>query len=392
MIIVIISVKYRCLGALIFYLDNLIFTFDENNWYLMSKKVLVAPLNWGLGHATRVIPIIDCLYKNNFSVIIAADGNALRFLRKEFPHLTSFRLPDVNIRYSKKHVFLKIFLQTPKIFLHRFIEHFKLKSILKRHPVDLIISDNRFGVWHKKTYNVFISHQLKLKLPKSISFLSFVYPIFLQRFLNPFDECWIPDFANKQNFSGELSHSISNFSSIQYIGVLSRFNRYLTSQKMDKRYDVLFILSGPEPQRTIFEKLITNQMKGKKYRVAIVRGIEQKEKLECTGQVFGIVNAEPLYNLIKQSKWVICRAGYSSIMDLYVTQAQAILIPTPGQTEQEYLADYLKQKKYFYSISQQSFNLDKSLEQARNFAPPVYNDEKNRLEEVVNSLKLKLQE
>ncbi|MGC9374082.1 MAG: glycosyltransferase [Bacteroidales bacterium] len=360
----------------------------------MSKKVLVAPLNWGLGHATRLIPIIDCLYKNKFSVIIAADGKALRFLQKEFPHLPSCRLPDVNIRYSKKHVFLKIFLQTPKIFLHRFIEHFKLKSMLKKHPVDIIISDNRFGVWHKKTYNIFISHQLKLKLPKSISFLSFVYPIFLQRFLKPFDECWVPDFAGKQNFSGELSHHISQFSSVKYkyIGVLSRFNRYLTIQKIDKIYDLLFILSGPEPQRTIFENLIINQINGNKYKVAIVRGVGAKEKLECAAQVFGVVNAEPLYNLIKQSKWVICRAGYSSIMDLYVTQAQAVLIPTPGQTEQKYLADYLKQKKYFYSVSQQSFTLEKSLEQAINFAPPAYSAEKNRLEEVVNSLKLKLQE
>jgi UDP-N-acetylglucosamine transferase subunit ALG13 len=390
MIIVIISVKYRCLGVLIFYPDILIFIFDKYNGYLMSKKVLVAPLNWGLGHATRVIPIIDCLYKNNFSVIIAADGNALRFLQKEFPHLPSFRLPDVNIRYSKKHVFLKIFLQTPKIFLHRFIGHYKLKSMLKKHPVDIIISDNRFDVWHKRTYNIFISHQLKLKLPKSISFLSFVYPIFLQRFLKSFDECWVPDFAGKQNFSGELSHPISQFSSVKYIGVLSRFNRYLTTQKIDKRYDLLFILSGPEPQRTIFENLIINQINENKYKVAIVRGIGQKEKPKCAAQVFGVVNAEPLYNLIKQSGWVICRAGYSSIMDLFVTQAQAILIPTPGQTEQEYLAGYLKQKKYFYSVSQQNFNLDKSLAQAGDFAPPAYNAEKNRLEEVVNSLKLKL--
>ncbi|HSH50318.1 MAG TPA: glycosyltransferase, partial [Bacteroidales bacterium] len=327
----------------------------------------------------------------NFSVIIAADGDVLRFLRKEFPHITSFRLPDVNIRYSKKHVFLKIFLQTPKIFLHRFIEHFKLKSMLKRHPVDLIISDNRFGVWHKKTYNVFISHQLKLKLPKSISFLSFVYPIFLQRFLNPFDECWIPDFATKQNFSGELSHHISNSTPIKYVGVLSRFYRYLSTKKIEKRYDLLFILSGLEPQRTIFENIILNQINGNKYRVAIVRGVEQKEKLKNNADVFDIVSAEPLYNLIKQSNWVICRAGYSSIMDLYVAQAQAILVPTPGQTEQEYLADYLKQKKYFYSVSQQNFNLDKSLEQAGDFAPPVYNDENNRLEEQINSLKLKLQ-
>jgi UDP-N-acetylglucosamine:LPS N-acetylglucosamine transferase len=202
----------------------------------------------------------------------------------------------------------------------------------------------------------------------------------------------VPDFAGKQNFSGELSHHISRFSSIKYIGVLSRFNRYVPTKKIDKRYDLLFILSGPEPQRTIFENLIVNQINGNKYRVAIVRGIEQKEKLRCTGQVFGMVNAEPLYELIKQSGWVVCRAGYSSIMDLYVTQAQAILIPTPGQTEQEYLADYLKQKKYFYSVSQHQFNLDKSLEQAKDFASPVFNAEKNRLEEEINSLKLKLQE
>ena len=354
------------------------------------KKVIVAPLNWGLGHATRVISIIDSLQKNNFSVIIAADGNALRFLKQEFPHLQFVQLPDVNINYSKNYVFLKIFIQIPKIFIHSFIEHFKLKSFLKKQPVDLIISDNRYGVWSKRAYNIFISHQYKIKLPKNLSFLSFIYPYVIKRCLKPYDVCWVPDMAGSPNLSGDLSHNIPLFSSLKYIGVLSRFKRYLYKPTIEKKYDLLVILSGPEPQRTIFEQMIFSQIKETKYKVAIVRGIEQKETVNASADVFDVVHSESLFYLIKQSKWVVCRAGYSSIMDLYVSGAKAILVPTPGQTEQEYLADYLKQKKYFYSVAQQNFCLEAALHEVKDFIPPDYADEKNCLDKLISSLRLKL--
>ncbi|MFO7844570.1 MAG: glycosyltransferase [Bacteroidales bacterium] len=356
-----------------------------------SKIVLVAPLNWGLGHATRVIPLIDSLYKHHFSVIIAADGKALQLLKQEFPETPCFRLPDIEVYYSKKHVFLKIFLQIPKIFIKSIVEHFKLKKIVKKYPVDMIISDNRYGVWNKKTYNIFISHQLKLRLPKSISFLSFIYPLMLKLSLKPYDECWVPDLEPGKDFSGGLSHHLSGFSSVKYVGVLSRFNRYLNGKAMGKKYDVLVILSGPEPQRTIFENIIFQQADDKNIKVAIVRGVEQREEIKRSTDVFGMVHSEPLFHLIKQSGIVVCRAGYSSIMDLYVAGAQAVLVPTPGQTEQEYLAAYLKQKGYFYSATQQNFNLDNALTEAKNYAPPRYEQKDNeRLEKEVSNLKLKL--
>ncbi|MFP4025740.1 MAG: glycosyltransferase [Thiohalospira sp.] len=358
---------------------------------MKTNNVLVAPLNWGLGHATRVIPIIDRLIKNNFSVIIAGDGMALDFLKKEYPKLKCIKLPDVNIVYSKKHVFFRIFLQIPKIILNTIIEHYRIKSIIKKYQVDVIISDNRFGLWNKGTINILIIHQLRLALPKKLSLLKPIYPTILKKIVKNFKMCWIPDFSGDFNLSGCLSHDVNKIHNKHFIGVISRFERYLSETKSDKKYDLLFILSGPEPQRTIFEKIILNQIKNKSLRIALVRGITDKEKIDTRADVFGVLTAKRLFYLIQQSKQIICRAGYSSIMDMYIAQAQAILVPTPGQTEQEYLAAYLKQKKYFYSVSQQKFNLESAIKESEGYVPPEYNGGNNLLDEEVSKLKLLLQ-
>ncbi len=356
-----------------------------------TKKVLVASLNWGLGHATRVIPIIDRLIKNNFSVIIAGDGMALDFLKKEYPKIECLRLPDVNIIYSKKHVFFKIFFQIPKIIYNTIIEHFLIKSIIKDHQIDVIISDNRFGLWNKNTINILIIHQLRLALPYKLSFLRSVYPILLKKIVKNFNRCWIPDFPGDFNFSGDLSHAVNKIPNKHFIGVISRFERYLSETRSDKKYDLLFILSGPEPQRTIFEKIILNQIQNKLLTIALVRGIPNKEKIDTSAEIYGVLTAKRLFHLIQQSKQIICRAGYSSIMDMYTAQAQAILVPTPGQTEQEYLAEYLKQKKFFYSVSQQNFNLESAMKESEYYAIPEYKGENNLLNEQVSKLILLLQ-
>ncbi|MEE4198417.1 MAG: glycosyltransferase [Bacteroidales bacterium] len=355
---------------------------------MTEKKVLVAPLNWGLGHATRVVPIIDQLLKHHFRVILAADGQALDLLQKEFPQIPCLRLSDIHMVYAKKHVFLKIFIQIPKLIVQSIIEHFRLKALLKKHPVDMIISDNRVGIWSRGTYNIFISHQLRLKLPERLSFLSFIYPAVLKWCLKPFAECWVPDLPGEKNFSGELSHDLSRFVPVNYVGVLSRFSRYLSGQPQERHYDLLFILSGPEPQRTLFEELILQQIEGQSYRVALVRGVEYGEIHRANVDSYGLVQARELFDLIRRSEMVVCRAGYSSIMDLYVAGAQAVLVPTPGQTEQEYLAGYLARKKYFYSLEQRDFNLDRALKHAREFSPPAYtHDEKEILEREISRLK-----
>lgn len=354
---------------------------------MKKTNVLVAPLNWGLGHAARVIPIIDNLIKNNFSVLIAADGDALNYLKHEFPHLQCIKLHDIKIKYAKKNLFLKILIQSPKIIYKAIVEHFLLHQLIKKHPVDLVISDNRFGLWNKHTYNIFITHQLKLMFPPKLTFLSPVYQIFLKNVINKYDECWVPDFPNHY-LSGELSCPDNIPPKTKFIGPLSRFKRYNQNKKVEKKHDLLFILSGPEPQRTIFENIIFEQIKNKSLNIALVRGLKKKSDLTSPAETFGIVHSEQLFRLIQQSELIICRSGYSSIMDLIITKKKAILVPTPGQTEQEYLARHLQSQKQFYFVSQQNFNLNQALSDIQFLTENNLEFDDNLLDKEINRLRL----
>lgn len=354
---------------------------------MKKANVLVAPLNWGLGHASRVITIIDSLIKNKFSVMIAADGDALNYLKHELPHLQCIKLPDIKIKYAKKNLFLKIFMQSPKIIYRAIVEHFLVHQIIKKHHIKLVISDNRFGLWNKHTYNIFITHQLKLMFPPKLKFLSPVYQIFLKYIINKYDECWVPDFP-RHYLSGELSCPDKIPPKIKYVGALSRFKRYDQNKKVEKKYDLLFILSGPEPQRTIFENIILKQITNKALNIALIRGIQKKLDVNPPAEIFGIVHSEQLFMLIQQSKLIICRSGYSSIMDLIITNKRAILVPTPGQTEQEYLAKHLQSKKQFYFVSQQKFNLNQALSNPPFLSENHWECHNNLLDKEINRLKL----
>ncbi|MFO7828647.1 MAG: glycosyltransferase [Bacteroidales bacterium] len=357
---------------------------------MKKPKVLVAPLNWGLGHASRVIPIIDRLIKANFSVIIAADGAAFDYLCQEFPNLQTIKFPDLKIKYSKKHLVFKIFLQSPKIIYNAFVEHYLLKKIIKKHHIGLVISDNRFGLWNKHTYNIFISHQLNLIFPKKLSFFTPVYQAFLKSIIKKYDECWVPDFPGNHNLSGYLSHPALIPSKTKYIGPISRFNRYHHNALLKTKYDLLFILSGPEPQRTIFENIILKQIKNRTLRTALVRGTQTSFNVNSSVDVYNVVHSEQLFKLMQQSKLVVCRSGYSSIMDLIIAKKNAILVPTPGQTEQEYLANHLKSWNQFYFVLQQNFNLDHALLNGQLLTTSNLELE-NNVDQEINRLKLLMQ-
>ena len=316
------------------------------------RRILISPLDWGLGHASRIIPLIDKHFELGDNVIIAGSGMSLNLLKKQFPHLQSIEIPSFTMRYSAgKSQVWAVAKAFPSLIYYSIKEHKALKRIVNDENIDLIISDNRFGLFHKSIPSAYISHQLLIKLPKGWTWLE-PFVAFVHRcIINKFTECWVPDFENCQNsLAGELSHPAKLPKNVKYIGVLSRFNlseRSVGTHGSCVRNQILAILSGAEPQRTIFEnELLTSLQNNPSENIILIKGkIEAEQKITKVGKVtvYNYMNTEQLQEHILKADKIICRSGYSSIMDLYALGKlkNATLIPTPGQSEQEYLAEYI---------------------------------------------------
>lgn len=305
-------------------------------------RVLVCPLNWGLGHAARCVPLIRQYQKNGNEVVIAADGVSLEFLRSEFPELHSIILPSYKIHYSKSKTQVWAMIRSlPAIIYGIYREHYWLKKLISSQHFDLVISDNRFGLWSNKTKCIYITHQLMVKMPKSMKWLEKLVWRFHRFFINNYNECWIPDFEGIENLSGDLSHKYPLPQNARFIGALSRFSG-IKAEKSDKSIEIVAIISGPEPQRTIFEKQIISKYENSEQKTLIVCGLPQNKTSATTKGNLTIVPHLPdneLAAYLIAARKIISRSGYSTIMDLHALNClqKAEFIPTPGQTEQEYL-------------------------------------------------------
>ena len=328
-----------------------------------QKKILIAPLSWGIGHATRCIPIIKELINQGFTPIIASDSDALALLQKEFPKIKSYKLPKYNIKYTKNNVFLKLKLlfQTFRIQKITKKEYTKTQKIIKKEHISLIISDNRFGVRSKKIPSIYITHQINVLSGITTPLTSKIH----QKIIKKFDELWIPDLPNNF-FSGVLSVSKQPILPTRFIGIISQFSN---PKPVKLKNDLLILLSGPEPQRTKLEQKLLNEIKNYNGSIVFVRGIiSNKENFKNTKNTkfYNFLQKEELEKKILESKIVLARSGYSTIMDLAVLQKKCFFIPTPSQTEQEYLAKHLANKKIApYSI-QHKFKIE-NLKQVNKF-------------------------
>ena len=326
----------------------------------MKKNILICPLNWGLGHATRCVPIIRTLLDLGHDVIIAADKAPLAFLQKEFPNLKFIKLPGFEPAYSKgnSQVF-KLLKSIPNALINFKKEHKAIEKIVDDYNIDLIISDNRFGCWSKKVRSIYITHQLHIQVPKSLKWTYPIVNLFHKTYINRYDELWIPDVEDEPSLSGKLSHPADVKIKTQYIGFLSRF----TSEIKDdiKIFEYLVILSGPEPQRTIFENIIIKQASEIDGNIAILGARPELETNSYTQTrnvyYFNHVDDVMFRKIVSKSRRIVCRGGYSSLMDLININRNAYLVPTPGQTEQEYLAKYLTEKGLFNYCKQKDFKL-----------------------------------
>jgi uncharacterized protein (TIGR00661 family) len=320
-----------------------------------SKTILIAPLNWGLGHATRCIPIIKALQENNYIPIIASDGNALELLKKEFPYVQTLKLPSYQIEYAKKgkNFKWKLLKNFPEMIKAIWKEEKKVRKWIKKYEIDGIISDNRLGVFSKKIPSVYLTHQLNVMTGNTTWFTSILH----QHIIKKHNECWIPDIEGTQNLTGKLGHIVNPDFNLKYIGPLSRMHK----KEVPKRYDLMVILSGPEPQRELLEEKLKIEILGYKGSVVFIKGIiekdQKKEQIENV-TYYNFMNSRQLEQTFNESEIVLCRSGYTTIMDLVKLDKKAYFIPTPGQYEQEYLAKKFQDEGLVPYSKQHDFRID----------------------------------
>jgi uncharacterized protein (TIGR00661 family) len=324
----------------------------------MAKKILLSPLDWGLGHATRCIPIIRELQKQGAEVIIAADGSPLKLLQREFPNLTFEILPGYNVSYQNKgSFFFKVLGKVPHILKMIRKEHLMLEKIIEKHQINAVISDNRFGLWTKTIPCVFITHQIRILSP----ILEDIALHLNLRYINRFNYCWIPDTPAQKNLSGKLSHLEALPLNAKFIGPLTRFSGNLNTEIT---YEIMAIISGPEPQRSIFEEKLKKELLRLNKTSLLVLGKPEKTNNVQTINNLTVVshlNAQEMESAVAASEIIVCRGGYSTILDLASYGKKAIFIPTPGQTEQEYLAKRFSEKGWCVFQKQNEINLQNAI-------------------------------
>ncbi|NNF01200.1 MAG: glycosyltransferase [Bacteroidia bacterium] len=311
-----------------------------------GKRVLVSVLNWGLGHASRSHAIISRLIERGVVVEIASDGPSLSYLRKSFPDLEYHQLPSYDIIYPRSgNISLAVVASLPSLLKSIKSENQKIKEIVVKGEYDLIISDNRYGCYDSDIRSIFVGHQLRILTPGNSSFIENMLLKVQGTFIKKFQECWIPDLAGQNNLSGRLSHDCQFLILTKYIGTLSRLK--IANDNAINSQHILVVISGPEDQRTVFEELLIPRLKKIEHNVVLLRGLPHLDNsIRTEGNLTILNHCDPIKfaDLIQSAILVISRSGYSTIMDLSKTNKKAFFIPTPGQTEQVYLAKYLSEK------------------------------------------------
>ena len=341
-------------------------------------KMLVAPLDWGLGHATRTIPVIRNFLRQGATVDLAVSGREAALYQSEFPELEQINISGYNIRYPERGFEMPFWLFKNYRHIRRVIraEHQIAENLKRERGYDILFSDNRFGFWAAGAKNIYMTHQLRIAFPQAFSAFEKIGVEWHQSQMKKFDEIWVPDYAELPGLAGKLSHveyADENFAKkIRYIGPQSRFSKEtadkFTSENAQKKFRFLALLSGPEPMRTAFENALLRAFSKIAGQHAIIRGLPGEKNLPQTSShitLFNHLETADFANAVKNAKWVISRPGYSTVMDMVNLSAKCIFVPTPGQTEQVYLGNSLQQAGFAKLLTQHEISAVSLLNTAR---------------------------
>ena len=329
---------------------------------LVNRRVLVAALDWGLGHATRCIPVIRSLLELDCTVIVAGSGPSLEMLIEEFPSLHAIELPPYDPQYARSSALVwKLASQLPGFINTVRLEHQVTEEVVRDHHINFIISDNRYGCHSGKAKSIFMGHQINLRLTSGTRWTQSAVNRLHRWFLGKFDTCWVPDWKGEHSLAGDLSQS-QHFN-VLYLGPVSRFSKL---PEVPRIYDLAFILSGPEPQRTLLEERVVALAGDRGLRVCLVRGVRDGSLEPGSPDLVVVDHADSatLSEIIAKAEVLVARSGYSTIMDLAHTGGKAVFVPTPGQPEQEYLAQRLEQKGIAGYVDQEELDLNMVMEKS----------------------------
>ncbi len=316
-----------------------------------------------MGHASRIIPVIDYFHKLGYEILLGGSGKSGALLQSTFPNLAYHALPSFEITYSKKAVLfgLSVIRKMPAFLKTCMMEHRALRKMISELQIDVVISDNRYGLFSRKAYCILITHQLSPVLPFMLRWAELPVFLALKFVIRQFNECWVPDFKDQEmNLTGRLSHRFRLPSNTRFIGLLSRFAIFSGQREPGKQaFDMVVVLSGPPPQSEIFADIVLRQSLKSNQKILIISGFQDVPSFKQHSNITVVKHLETtdFRDVLLTAKIVICRAGYSAIMDLIALKRTGYLIPTPGQTEQQYLAKHLENNPLFRCISQQYFDL-----------------------------------
>jgi len=329
--------------------------------------LIYAVCSWGLGHATRSLPVLRKLIAEDNNVTVISHDRSLTLLQHELgSQATYVDIPDYPILISEN---TRQFLAKTVVYWPKFIAQMeaglqRLTKYLIQHPCDIIVSDGRYDMYSKRIPSFFISHQMRIMNPLRLQWFESGSEIFNKFFFKRFQEVIVPDYR-KDDLSGELSHGLKRIdeNKLYYVGVLSDFSK----KSMKKDIDYLLSISGPEPQRSTLEQTLFGQLQNLRGTIVVTLGKTEStvKNVEDNITVYSFVSKEKREELLNRAKLVVSRSGYSTIMDLAVMGTKALLIPTPGQIEQEYLGQYHRQKKTFYAMSQKNIDLSRDIPNAQ---------------------------
>jgi len=323
-----------------------------------GKNILICPLEWGLGHAARMIPVARLLREMDNNIFIASGEEHLAMFRTEMPGVTCIEFAGFRPGYSRYlPQYFVMLLKTPLLLYHIVREHLLLKKIISKFEIDIVISDNRFGLWNRNITSAYFTHMPRIPFPKPFRKLEFLGILLHSLVIKRYSFCFIPDLPGDLNLSGRLSHGFNLPDNVRYTGILSRFisdDVPVTVNPSEFPHHTV-ILSGPEPQRGILKLKLVNLLWDKLPATVILEGRPDKPfEIIRSGNIcyYTHLPTREMKVMIQESKVIICRPGYTTLMDLISLNCRALIIPTPGQTEQEYLAEYLSEKGWFNTISQ----------------------------------------
>jgi UDP:flavonoid glycosyltransferase YjiC (YdhE family) len=337
-----------------------------------KKKAFIAPLNWGLGHATRILPLIKYLQAKNYSIYIGAAGRSKEVLQKELHDCTFVEFPKYPIKYPHSRFFVTRFMLIifPQMLIAMNREKRRLKKLHSLYNFDLIISDNRFSAALKSVKSILVSHQLRYKLPWPVQKMEWLPEYFNFTHFRKYDKIVVPDIERGNTFTGELSHQMRFIPTekLFYSGILTDLVH--GNKTSSNTIDYFVIISGPEPQRTKFEKLIFNQLQKLDGRVVVTLGKPEKNYKIRMGdaQIYTYLNREKISYFMGKADFIISRPGYTTVMEMIDLGKRGLFIPTPGQIEQEYLAKHFSEMNWCYSSSQYKLDLTEDIRIARTYS------------------------